>query len=244
MPTPSRKLALVTGANKGIGFEIARQIGQTGATVLLGARNPAAGEGAAALLAGEGLAVRFLALDVADPASVAAAAATIARDYDHLDILVNNAGINDPADGPVATVSLPAVERVLRTNFLGALAVTQAMLPLLLKAPAGRIVNLSSGLGSLARMAAPAAPSAFTELTGYSASKAALNMLTVQLAYQLRDTAIKVNAAAPGFTATDMNGHRGHQTIPEGAAEAIRLALLPDDGPTGTFSGSHGAVPW
>jgi len=155
MPTPSRKLALVTGANKGIGFEIARQIGQTGATVLLGARNPAAGEGAAALLAGEGLAVRFLALDVADPASVAAAAATIARDYDHLDILVNNAGINDPADGPVATVSLPAVERVLRTNFLGALAVTQAMLPLLLKAPAGRIVNLSSGLGSLARMAAP-----------------------------------------------------------------------------------------
>ncbi len=102
----------------------------------------------------------------------------------------------------------------------------------------------SSGQGSLARNAAPANPSAYTELIGYSASKAALNMLTVQLAYQLRDTAIKVNAAAPGFTATDMNGRRGHQTIPEGAAEAIRLALLADDGPTGTFSGSHGVVPW
>jgi NAD(P)-dependent dehydrogenase (short-subunit alcohol dehydrogenase family) len=241
---PSQKLALVTGANKGIGLEIARQIAQTGVTVLLGARNPAAGEQAAAMLTGEGLTVRFLALDVADPGSVAAAAAILTRDYGHLDILVNNAGINDPDDGPIATVSLSAVERVLRTNFLGALAVTQAMLPLLLKAPAGRIVNLSSGLGSLARMASPASPSSYTELIGYSASKAALNMLTVQLAYQLRDTAIKVNAAAPGFTATDMNGRRGHQTIPEGAAEAIRLALLPDAGPTGTFSGSHGVVPW
>ena len=244
MQTSSQKLALITGANKGIGFEIARQIGRTGVTVLLGARNQATGEQAAARLAGEGLTVRYLAVDVADPASIAAAATSIARDFDHLDILVNNAGINDPADGPAATASLQAVERVMRTNFLGALAVTQAMLPLLLKAAAGRIVNVSSGLGSLTQNGDPDSPFANTKLIGYSASKAALNMLTVQLAYQLRSTAIKVNSADPGYTATDLNGRRGHQTIPEGAAEAIRLALLPEDGPTGTFSDRQGIVRW
>ncbi len=244
MQTSSQKLALVTGANKGIGFEVARQIGRTGVTVLLGARNQAAGDQAAARLVGEGLTVRYLALDVADPASIAAAATSILRDYGHLDILVNNAGINDPADGPAATANLQAVERVMRTNFLGALAVTQAMLPLLLKATAGRIVNVSSGLGSLTQNGDPDYPSANTKLIGYSASKAALNMLTVQLAYQLRSTAIKVNSADPGFTATDLNGHRGRQTIPEGAAEAIRLALLPEDGPTGSYSDRQGIVPW
>ena len=118
------------------------------------------------------------------------------------------------------------------------------MLPLLRKAPAARIVNVSSGLGSLTQNGDPAYSSAATKLIGYSASKAALNMLTVQLAYELRDTAIKVNSADPGFTATDLNGHRGLQTIPEGAAEAIRLALLPDDGPTGTYSDSKGIIPW
>jgi NAD(P)-dependent dehydrogenase (short-subunit alcohol dehydrogenase family) len=132
----------------------------------------------------------------------------------------------------------------LRTNFLGALAVTQAMLLLLRRAPSARIVNVSSGLGSLAQNGDPGYSSAATKLIGYSASKAALNMLTVQLGYLLRDTAIKVNSADPGYTATDLNGHRGPQTIPEGAAEAIRLALLPDDGPTGTYSDSKGIVPW
>lgn len=239
-----QKVALVTGANKGIGFEVARQIGRTGATVLMGARKREAGERAAATLAGEGIAAHFVPLDVTDRHSIAEAAARIQKDYGRLDILVNNAGINDPGDGPASTAQLDAVERVLRTNFLGALAVTQAMLPLLRESPAGRIVNVSSGLGSLTQNSDPAHPSAAVGLIGYSASKAAMNMLTVQLAYLLRDTAIKVNSAAPGFTATDLNNHSGTQTVPEGATEPVRLALLADDGPTGSYSDRKGIVPW
>lgn len=244
MSNSPKKVALVTGANKGIGLEVARQIGRTGATVLVGARNKLAGEKAAAMLTSEGLATRFVAIDVVDQASVGAAAAAIANEFGRLDILVNNAGMSDPADGPVPAASLDAVERVWRTNFLGALAVTQAMLPLLRQAPSARIVNVSSGLGSLAMNGDPANPFAAVKLIGYSASKAALNMLTVQLGYLLRDTAIKVNSADPGYTATDLNGHRGSQTIPEGAAEAVRLALLSDDGPTGSYSDSKGIVAW
>ena len=244
MRTSSTKTALITGANKGIGFEISRQIGRAGVTVLLGARDPVAGERAATILGGEGLTVRFIAIDVRHPDSISAAAAAIAADFGRLDILVNNAGISDPSDGPPSAASLAAIERLFRTNFLGAVAVTQAMLPLLRKSQAARIVNVSSGLGSLAQNGDLAYSSAATKLLGYSASKVALNMLTVQLAYELRNTPIKVNSADPGYTATDLNGHRGHQTIPEGAAEAIRLALLPDDGPTGTYSDSRGVVPW
>jgi NAD(P)-dependent dehydrogenase (short-subunit alcohol dehydrogenase family) len=226
METPSKRIALVTGAKKGIRFEIARQIRRTGVTVLLGARKKAAGEEAAAKLTAEGIDARFIAIDVTDYASINAAAAIIASGFARLDILVNNAGINDPGDGPVPTARLDAVERVLRTNFVGALAVTQAMLPLLHKSESARIVNVSSGLGSLIQNGDPAYPGAATKLIGYSASKAVLNMLTVQLAFLLRDTSIKVNAVDPGYTATDLNGHRGRQTIPEGAAEAIRVALL------------------
>jgi len=244
MNTEANKVALITGANKGIGFEIARQIGQRGAIVLLGARDIAAGEKSAAVLAREGLTVRFIAIDVTDRASIAAAAAGIAAEFGRLDILVNNAGIVDPADGAPSAAGFDVIERTLRTNFLGAVAVAQAMLPLLRLANSARIVNVSSGLGSLTQNGDPDYPSAATKLIGYSASKAALNMFTVQLAYELRDTKIKVNSADPGYTATDLNGHRGHQTIPEGAAEAIRLALLADDGPTGTFSNSGGGVPW
>ncbi|HXB67889.1 MAG TPA: SDR family oxidoreductase [Candidatus Acidoferrales bacterium] len=244
MQTPSKRIALITGANKGIGFEIARQIGQTGVTVLVGARNKAAGDKAATTLSAEGIDARFVAIDVADYASIEASAGSITDGFGRLDILVNNAGINDPSDGPALTARLDAVERVLRTNFLGALAVTQAMLPLLHKSTAARIVNVSSGLGSLTLNGDPSYPYAAAKLIGYSASKAALNMLTVQLAYLLRDTAIKVNSADPGYTATDLNGRRGTQTVPEGAAEAICLALLADDGPTGTYSDSKGIVPW
>jgi NAD(P)-dependent dehydrogenase (short-subunit alcohol dehydrogenase family) len=244
MHHPSPAIALITGANKGIGFEVARQIGRTGATVLLGARHASAGETAAATLVAEGLTASYIGIDVTDRTSIVAAAARIEAEFGGLDILVNNAGINDPTDGPPSAATLDAVERVFRTNFLGALAVTQAMLPLLRKSRSARVVNVSSGLGSLAQNGDPDYPSAAVKLIGYSAAKAALNMLTVQLAYELRDTAIKVNSADPGYTATDLNGHRGHQTIPEGAAEAIRLALLPDDGPTGSFSNSDGRVPW
>jgi NAD(P)-dependent dehydrogenase (short-subunit alcohol dehydrogenase family) len=242
MTATAKKVALVTGANKGIGFEVARQLGGAGCVVLLGARNPALGREAGAKLHAEGLDVRYVELDVTNAATIAAAAKTIGADFGRLDILVNNAGIADPGDGSPETAQIDAVERVLRTNFLGALAVTQAMLPLLRKSSAGRIVNVSSGLGSLTRAAAPSPSSA--NYFGYSASKAALNMLTVQLARLLGDTPIKVNSAAPGYTATALNDFRGIQTIPEGAAEAVRLALLPDDGPSGTFSERTGIVPW
>ena len=244
MPTPATKIALVTGANKGIGFEVARQIAAAGHFVLLGARNPALGQEAAAKLNSEGLQTRFLLLDLTNLTTVQTAASSIAADYGHLDILVNNAGIADPADGPPSTVSLDAVERTFRTNFLGSLAVTQAMLPLLRKATSARIVNVSSGLGSLTQNADPNWEYAFAKPLAYNASKAALNMLTVHLAYELRDTAIKVNAADPGYTATDLNHHSGPQTIAEGAEETVRLALLPDDGPTGTYSDRKGIVPW
>ena len=243
MPTES-KLALVTGANKGIGFEVARSLAREGHTVLLGARNPALGEAAAAKLREDKLDVRFVELDLDRNETFASAAAVIERDYGQLDILVNNAGIVDPADGPPSTAGIAAMERVFHTNFFQTVAVTQALLPLLRKARSARIVNVSSGLGSLTQHSDPSWPYAAIKVLGYCASKAALNMFTVQLAWELRDTPIKVNAADPGYTATDLNHNSGHQTIEQGAAETIRLALLPDDGPTGTYSDSAGPVPW
>lgn len=159
-------------------------------------------------------------------------------------MLVNNAGISDPADGSPGSASLDAVRRIFETNFMGALALTQAMLPLLRRSANARIVNVSSGLGSLTWNGDPAWEFARVKLIGYNASKAALNMLTVQLADELRDTSIKVNSADPGFTATDLNGHRGNQTVEQGAAEAIRLALLPADGPSGKFFSTQGESPW
>jgi NAD(P)-dependent dehydrogenase (short-subunit alcohol dehydrogenase family) len=164
-------------------------------------------------------------------------------EFDHLDILVNNAGIVDQADGPPSKTMLEAVEHTLRTNFLGALRVTQAMLPLLRRSSAARIVNVSSGLGSLECNGDPNWEFANVKYLGYSASKAALNMLTVQLAFELRETGIKVNSAAPGFTATDLNQPRGYQTVEQGAAEAVRLALLSEDGPTGGFFSGGGREP-
>ena len=244
MRTHAGHVALVTGANKGIGFEIARQLGQAGCIVLLGARNAELGQKAAATLANENLNVSFIKLDLNRPETIHAAAQTIEQAHPHLDILVNNAGIADPADGPASKVDVEAVRRVLETNFIGSLLVTQAMLPLVQKSQSGRIVNVSSGLGSLTLNADPSSRYAPVKPLGYNTSKAALNMLTIHLAYELRETKIKVNSADPGYTATDLNGNSGPQTIPEGAAEAIRLALLPEDGPTGTYSDSQGIVPW
>jgi len=232
--------ALITGANKGIGFEVARQLGEAGFTVLLGARDLTLGEQAAAILRAEKLDVRALEIDITRPETIAAAAATIPA----LDVLVNNAGIIDPADGPPTTTTVDALDRTLRTNFIGAVAVTQAVLPMLRKSPSARIVNVSSGLGSITLNGDLAWPHVGVKFLAYSASKAALNMFTVQLAYELRDTKIKVNSADPGYTKTDLNHNRGTQTIEEGAAETIRLALLPDDGPTGTFSANEGPNPW
>ena len=244
MTDSNKRIALVTGANKGIGFEVARQLAVAGCSVLMGARNASRGEASAAKLKGEGLDVSYLPLDLGDDASIHAAAKTVGSSFGHLDILVNNAGIADPADGPPSKANLDALERIFRTNFFGTVAVTQAFLPLLRKAHSARIVNVSSGLGSLTQNSDPNSPYYAVKVLGYNASKAALNMLTVQLAYEFRDTTIKVNSADPGYTATDLNGNSGPQSVPEGAAETVRLALLPATGPTGTYSDSHGLIPW
>lgn len=244
MQSQSKRIALVTGANKGIGFEVARQLAASGCSVVVGARSKALGEEAAATLQRDGLDVRHISIDLEDRATIAAAAAEIEADFGHLDILVNNAGIAAQGDGLPSSVSLDAIERDFRVNFLGSVAVTQAMLPLLRKASSARIVNVSSGLGSLTKSSDPLWTHVAAKFLGYAASKAALNMLTVQLAYELHGTSIKVNSVDPGYTATDLNQHRGTQSIPEGAAEIIRLALLADDGPTGTFSNTQGIVPW
>ena len=246
MQSAPTKIALVTGANKGIGFEVARQLAVSGCTVLLGARNPVLGEAAAAKLKRElnQDGIRYLAIDLEDFATIATAAQAIDADFGRLDILVNNAGMAAQGDGLPSSSSLDAIDRAYRVNFLGSVAVTQAMLPLLRKAPSASIVNVSSGLGSLTKSGNPAWTHVAAKYLGYAASKAALNMLTVQLAYELRETSIKVNSVDPGYTATDLNQHQGPQTIPEGAAEIIRLALLPEDGPTGTFSNAQGVVPW
>jgi NAD(P)-dependent dehydrogenase (short-subunit alcohol dehydrogenase family) len=244
MNDQSKRIALITGANKGIGFEVARCLGKAGLTVLIGARDPKLGRAATAILKAEGLDARYIELDVVRPSTIEAAAATVTNEFRRLDVLVNNAGINDPADGPPSTTNREAVRRVMDTNFFGALAVTQSMLPLLRKSAAARVVNVSSGLGSLTWNADPNWEFAPVKLLGYNASKAAMNMLTVQLAYELRSTTIKVNASNPGYTATDLNGNRGHQSIAEGAAETVRLALLPIDGPTGGFFETAGSDPW
>ena len=237
-------VALVTGANKGIGFEIGRQLGNHGIRIIVGARDPDRGQTAVAALRNDGIDARYVRIDLIETAAIQAAAADIEAQEQRLDILINNAGISDRADGPPSVANLEAVERTLRTNFLGALTVTQALLPLLRKSSAGLILNVPSGLGSLECNGDPDWEFANVKYLGYSASKAALNMLTVQLAFELRETGIKVNSADPGFTATDLNQHRGHQTVEQGAVEAVRLALLPEDGPTGGFFSSAGHVPW
>jgi len=238
------KVALVTGANKGIGYEIARGLGETGVTVLVGARDGERGAAAAEKLAAEGVTAVPLPLDVTDPLSVTAAAALIEREYGRLDILVNNAGILVERGQPPSRTPLELLERTYATNVYGVVAVTNAMLPLLREAPAGRIVNLSSGLGSMALTSDPGGPYPGAPLLAYNSSKSALNSITVTYANELRDTPIKVNAADPGYCATNLNGHAGPRTPAQGAIAAVRLATLPEDGPTAGFFDDAGVVPW
>ncbi len=238
------KIALITGANKGIGFEVARQLGAEGITVLIGARSPHVGEIAEAKLKADGTDAHFIELDVTQPEIIAKAAESIRAQFGRLDILVNNAGVHAKGDGPPSVVDPDAVRRALDVNFFGALAVTQAMLPLVRNAASGRIVMVSSGLGSITWNADPNWSFAAVKRLGYNGSKAILDMMTVQLAWELRDTPIKVNAVNPGYTATDLNGNSGTQTVKEGAAETVRQALVPDDAPTGGFYETGGVVPW
>ena len=235
------RVALVTGANKGIGLEIARQLAQTGVRVIIGARDDSRARAAVDDLTSQGLVAQSVWLDLDNAESITEAAATIAAEHGRLDILVNNAGIFDTADGPPGTASLDAVRRVMDTNFLGTLAVTQAMLPLLRAAPAGRIVNVSSSLGSLALNGDPSSTYYSSQFIGYNASKAALNMLTVQLNEELRDTPIMVNSVSPGFVKTDLTGY-GTITPEEGARLPVRYALSGEE--SGRFVEAAGETPW
>jgi NAD(P)-dependent dehydrogenase (short-subunit alcohol dehydrogenase family) len=198
----------VTGANKGIGLEIARQLAASGATVLIGARDAERGERAAKALVAEELDARCIRIDVADQSSIDQAASRIEGDFERLDILVNNAGIGID-NAPPSQLEMDVLRRTYETNFFGVFAVTKAMLPLLRKSDGARIVNISSGLGSLTQNTDPGYQYAGAKLLAYNSSKSALNALTIQFAYELRDTAIKVNSADPGYVATDLNNHRG-----------------------------------
>lgn len=238
------RIALVTGANKGIGLEIARQLAEAGVTVIIGARDPERGRTAAETLAARGLTVEAIRIDVTDGNSITAAGETIRERHGRLDILVNNAGIVDAEDGPPTSASPEAARRIMETNFVGTLAVTQAMLPLLRLSAAGRIVNLSSSLGSLAVNGDPTSPYYSARLIGYNASKAALNMLTVQLAAELRGTPIVVNSVSPGYVKTDLTGHTGFMTPEEGARLPVEYALLGEDAVSGRFVEPAGETPW
>lgn len=238
------KIALVTGANKGIGYEIARGLGKLGATVLVGARDPERGTTAAEKLTADGITAVALELDVTDPVSVSAAAARVEQEYGRLDILVNNAGVLLERGQKPSQMPLEALHRTYATNVYGVVALTNALLPLIRRSAAGRIVNLSSGLGSLSLTSDPQHPFAQAPLLAYNSSKSALNAITVSYANELRSTPIKVNAADPGYCATDMNGHSGPRTPAQGAIAAVRLATLPPDGPTGGFFSEDGGEPW
>lgn len=236
-----KRIALVTGANKGIGLEIARQLAQAGIHVVIGARDDDRARAAVDDLAEQGLAAQSVRLDVTDAASISAAALQIKHEHGRLDILVNNAGIFDPADGAPGKASIDAVRRVFETNFFGALAVTQEMLPLLREAAVGRIVNVSSSLGSLTLNGDPSSTYYAAQFIGYNASKAALNMLTVQLREELRGTPIVVNSVSPGFVKTDLTGY-GTMTPAEGAKLPVQYALAGDE--TGAFVEPGGKTPW
>ncbi len=240
-----KKMALITGANKGIGKEIARQLGAQGMTVLIGARDKERGKAAAAELTAGGADARAVLLDVTDQASIDAAAKQVESEYGRLDVLVNNAGIAlDGGPSSALTLEIETLRRTYETNVFGVFSMTRAFLPLLKKSGAGRIVNVSSGLGSLSQNSDPSWDYAAVKPLAYNSSKAALNMVTVIFAAELKDTGIKVNAADPGYTATDLNHNQGHQTVEQGAAAAVRLATLPDNGPTGGFFDEAGVVPW
>ncbi|WP_026416943.1 SDR family oxidoreductase [Actinomadura oligospora] len=240
-----KRIALVTGANKGIGFEVARMLGREGMTVLVGARSEERGEKAAAELTGDGLDARFVRLDVTDDETIEAAAKWIETEFGRLDVLVNNAGIA-PAEASVSPseLAVAALRMTYETNVFGVVAVTNAMLPLLRRADAARIVNVSSELGSITLLSDPDGVYYPFNLLAYNSSKTALNGITLSYAKELADTGIKVNAANPGYTATDLNAHTGFQTVEQGAGFVVPLALLPEDGPSGGFFTGTEPLPW
>jgi NAD(P)-dependent dehydrogenase (short-subunit alcohol dehydrogenase family) len=242
----AKKIALITGANKGLGYEMAKQLAQAGVTVVLAARDQAKGEPAAAKLKAGGLDVTFLKLDVTNKNDRAAAADYLEKKFGKLDILINNAGI--AADGiagtSVSATSEKSLEDTFETNFFAPIALTQALLPLLKKSDAGRIVNMSSILGSQTLHADPRSPIYGFKSLSYDSSKAALNSFTIHLAYELNDTKIKVNSAHPGWVKTDMGTDAAPMELPDGAKTGVALALLDESGPTGGFFHMGQPLPW
>jgi NAD(P)-dependent dehydrogenase (short-subunit alcohol dehydrogenase family) len=241
----SDRIALVTGANKGIGLETVRQLAKAGLRVILASRSREKGVQAALKLQAEGLAVEALQLDVTSAASIAEAAREIERKHGRLDVLVNNAGvlIDDVTRKP-SEQSLDVWRKTFDTNVFGLVAVTQALLPLLKRSNAGRIVNLSSILGSNTLHSQPGSPIYDFKVPAYNVSKTAVNAWTVHLAYELRDTPIKVNAAHPGHVKTDMGGEGASMEIVDGAKTSVQLALLPAEGPSGTYVHLGEPLPW
>ncbi len=237
----TQTIALVTGANKGLGRETVRRLAGSGWRVFLAARDKSRGEAAAAELAAAGLDVRFVALDVTSDESVAAAVDSVRTEAGHLDVLINNAGIGGPRAAPSET-GPDDLREVFETNVFGPIRVTNAFLPLLRRSGLPRIVMVSSGVGSIATITDPKWAGMLPPALGYPSTKAALNMLTVMYASEL-DT-MKVNAVDPGYTATDLNGHSGFQTVTEGTDAIVAMATVGHDGPSGGFFDRAGAAPW
>ncbi|MEP6821712.1 MAG: SDR family oxidoreductase [Chthoniobacterales bacterium] len=240
-----KKIALITGANKGIGLETARQLSQQGITVLIGARDAAKGDEAVAKLKKENLEARAIEIDVSDDASICQAAEQIEREFGHLDILINNAGVMlDSYETKIADMPIELWRDTFATNFFGLVATTQAFLPLLAKSEAGRIVNLSSILGSITYHATPGSPVYDAKVPAYDVSKSAVNAYTVHLAHELKDTKIKVNAAHPGWVKTEMGGKEAPMELEDGAKTSVALATLDDSGPSGSFVHMGQPLPW
>jgi NAD(P)-dependent dehydrogenase (short-subunit alcohol dehydrogenase family) len=242
-----KKIAFITGGNRGIGLETARQLGKQGVKVVIGSRDLAKGNAAAEKLRAEGADVEAIRFDITKPADYRESYNYFDKNFGRLDILINNAGISkEPFGAPnnASTVSKELLREIFETNFFGTIELTQALLPLIKKAPEGRIVNLSSILGSLALHADPTSPIYDFKVLAYDASKAALNAFTVHLAHELKDTKIKVNSAHPGWVKTDMGTDAAPMEIPDGAKTSVELALVPTDGPTGGFFHMGQALPW
>ena len=240
----SKRIALVTGASRGIGLEVARQLSGRGVTVWMGVRDLDRSAATQAALESQGHDVKLVQLDVTADESVQAAATRLSDTAGRLDILVNNAGVALESGAPPSQASLRTAQPTFEVNVFGCIRVTQAFLPLLRRSDAGRMVMVSSDIGSHGNQTDPTFPYYHLNPMIYGSSKAALNAITIAFAKELRGTGIKVNAANPGFTATDLNGFRGVRTVEEGAAPIVELATLSDHGPTGAFLGPDGPEPW
>jgi NAD(P)-dependent dehydrogenase (short-subunit alcohol dehydrogenase family) len=243
MNVNTNQVALITGGNRGLGLQTARELGRQGILTVLGVRDPEKGKAAIALLAGEGCRAEAIQLDVTDASAHASAYNYLSDRHGKLDILVNNAGIREEV-GPGSDSAMEILRETFETNFFGTVALTRTLLPLIRKAPAGRIVNLSSILGSLTLHSDPASGIYHHKSFAYDASKTALNAFTVNLAYELRETPIKVNSAHPGWVRTDMGGAYADLDITEGAKTSVWLATLPADGPNGGYFHLGKKLPW